>query len=94
MPPPTNPALQRSVAELRARLVTIQAQTNAGAYAEGLAAIRGVAQEFEGYNADVARDKCTLIYDTMMSIFERAAAENAPTGAVADRIVDEMIFED
>lgn len=63
-------------------------------YAINAGGLINVAQEFEGYNADVARDKCTLIYDTMMSIFERAAAENAPTGAVADRIVDEMIFED
>ena len=53
-----------------------------------------VAEPSRGCDADAAREKCTKIYDTMMGIFERAGSENATTASVADRIVEEMIFED
>ncbi len=61
-------------------------------YAINAGGLINVAQEYKGYNAEAARDACTLIYDTMMNIFERAASSNLPTGKVADQIVDEMIF--
>lgn len=63
-------------------------------YAINAGGLINVAQEYKGYNASAARDACTLIYDTMMNIYTRAASENAPTAAVADRIVEEMIFGD
>lgn len=61
-------------------------------YAINAGGLINVAQEYKGYDAQAARDKCTLIYDTMAQIFERSATDNAPTNVVADRIVDEMIF--
>ena len=61
-------------------------------YAINAGGLINVAQEYDGYDADKARATCTKIYDTMMTIFERAASENLPTGVVADRIVEEMIF--
>ena len=63
-------------------------------YAINAGGLINVAQEYEGYDAEVARDECTKIYDTMMGIFERAGSENATTASVADRIVEEMIFGD
>ena len=61
-------------------------------YAINAGGLINVAQEYKGYDRQKAEAKCSLIYDTMMQIFERAEKEEAPTGVVADRIVDEMIF--
>lgn len=63
-------------------------------YAINAGGLINVAQEYEGYDAEAARAKCTGIYDTMLSIFARARAEQIPTGQVADRIVEEMVFGD
>ena len=63
-------------------------------YAINAGGLINVAEEYKGYNADTAREKCTLIYDTMAQIFERSTKENVPTNVIADRIVEEMIFED
>lgn len=61
-------------------------------YAINAGGLINVAQEYKGYDPEEARATCTLIYDTMMRIYERAASENLPTGVVADRMVEEMIF--
>lgn len=63
-------------------------------YAINAGGLINVAEEYKGYNADAAREQCTLIYDTMAQIFERSTKENVPTNVIADRIVEEMIFED
>lgn len=63
-------------------------------YAINAGGLMNVAQEFKGYDPEQARQMCTGIYDTMLEIFERSAATNTPTNVVADRIVEEMIFED
>lgn len=63
-------------------------------YAINAGGLMNVAQEYEGYDADKAREKCTGIYDTMLNIFERAAREGKTTNVIADKIVEEMIFGD
>ena len=52
-----------------------------------------VASEAEGYDAAKSRAQTTLIYDTMMNIFERAKAAGEPTNHIADRIVEEIIYD-
>ncbi len=61
-------------------------------YAINAGGLINVAVEFEGYDSDKVRTKCSAIYDTMMEIFERATSEKLPPGVVADRIVEERIF--
>lgn len=63
-------------------------------YAINAGGLMNVAQEYKGYDAEHAQKMCTGIYDTMMEIFERSKATNTPTNTVADRIVEEMIFND
>ena len=61
-------------------------------YAINAGGLINVAQEYKGYDATSAKEACTVIYETMMQIFERAEREGAPTGRVADQLVEEMIF--
>ncbi len=61
-------------------------------YAINAGGLINVAEEYSGYDADAAREKTSAIYDTMLAIYERAAAEKLPTGVVADRIVEEELF--
>lgn len=61
-------------------------------YAINAGGLINVAEEFRGYDPEAARQKCALIHDTMLEIFERAAREDLPTNVIADRIVEEMIF--
>lgn len=58
-------------------------------YAINAGGLINVAEEYVGYDADRAREKCVAIYDTMLEIFERARAENLTTDVVADRIAEE-----
>jgi leucine dehydrogenase len=46
-----------------------------------------------GYDADRATERVNALYDAMWEIFERAKAEDTPTHMVADRIVEERIFD-
>ncbi len=66
--------------------------TYAPDYAINAGGLINVAEEYVKYDANAAREKCALIYDTIFQILERAKAEEQPEGIVADRIVDEMIF--
>jgi leucine dehydrogenase len=66
--------------------------TYAPDYAINAGGLINVAEEYVKYDAGVAREKCSRIYDTIFQILERAKAEEQPEGLVADRIVDEMIF--
>lgn len=61
-------------------------------YAINAGGLINVAQEYQGYNADKARAKAATIYETMHTIFERAATEDLATYIVADRIVEEKVF--
>lgn len=61
-------------------------------YAINAGGLINVAQEYQGYDADAARAKCSEIYDTMLAIYERADAEKLPTAVVADRIVEEELY--
>jgi leucine dehydrogenase len=63
-------------------------------YAINAGGLINVAQEFTGYDEDAARKKTSAIYDTMLTIFERAAREELPTAVVADRIVEEELYGD
>lgn len=62
-------------------------------YALNAGGLINVAEEYSGYAADTAREKASKIYDTMLEIFERSDAEGVATGLIADRIVDEMLYE-
>ncbi len=61
-------------------------------YAINAGGLINVAQEFAGYDADIVQEKVGAIFDTMLNIFERSASENTQTDIVADRIVDEMLY--
>lgn len=61
-------------------------------YALNAGGLINVAEEYRGYDADKARQKASDIYGTMLEIFERSRAEEAPTAEVADRIVDDMLW--
>ncbi|MFB6376062.1 MAG: Leu/Phe/Val dehydrogenase [Bradymonadaceae bacterium] len=50
-----------------------------------------VAENYAGYEADRARERIEGIYDSLTEIFERADEVEAPTGYVADRIVEEKL---
>ncbi|MGM0559310.1 MAG: Glu/Leu/Phe/Val dehydrogenase family protein, partial [Myxococcota bacterium] len=62
-------------------------------YALNAGGLINVSEEYSGYAADNARAKTSKIYDTMLEIFERSEAEGVATGLIADRIVDEMLYE-
>lgn len=62
-------------------------------YAINAGGLINVAVEYEGYDADKVRQKVSGIYDTMMGIFERGAADDLPMDVVADRIVEERLFD-
>lgn len=51
-----------------------------------------VAEQYAGYDADRARERIDGIYDSLSEIFERADRVGAPTGYIADRIVEEEMF--
>ncbi len=62
-------------------------------YAINAGGLINVAVEYEGYDADKVRQKVSGIYDTMMGIFERGEADDLPMDVVADRIVEEKLFD-
>ncbi|MFW6053270.1 MAG: Leu/Phe/Val dehydrogenase [Persicimonas sp.] len=61
-------------------------------YALNAGGLINVAQEFQGYDAEAAREKTSQIYDTMLTIFERAERDELPTAVVADSIVEEELY--
>lgn len=61
-------------------------------YAINAGGLINVAQEFKGFNKDEAMSQIHAIYDTMYLIFERAKKEGLPTHLVADRIVEERLY--
>ncbi len=61
-------------------------------YALNAGGLINVAQEFQGYDAEAAREKASKIYDTMLNIFERAERDELPTAVVADSIVEEELY--
>jgi leucine dehydrogenase len=63
-------------------------------YALNAGGLINVAQEYQGYDADNARQKTSQIFETMLAIFERSAAEDVPTATIADRIVEEELYGD
>lgn len=52
-----------------------------------------VAQEVAGYDEAKSRETCSKIYDTVLSILERAKAEGSRPEVVADRIVLERLAQ-
>jgi len=60
-------------------------------YAINAGGLVNVAQEVKGYDANVARERTTKIYDTMWEIFDRSKKLNAPTYKVADIMVEEKL---
>lgn len=63
-------------------------------YAINAGGLINVAVEYAGYDPEIVQKKVSAIYDTMMTIFDRAKAENLPPGLIADRIVEEKVFGD
>ncbi len=63
-------------------------------YAINAGGLINVAQEYEGYDRSAAMNKAESIYATMREIFERAEAEKASPAVVADRIVEEVLYQD
>lgn len=61
-------------------------------YAINAGGLIHVAADYAGKDGDWARAETEGIFDTMIAIFERADAEELPTGVVADRIVEEDLF--
>lgn len=60
-------------------------------YAINAGGLINVAQEVAGYDEEKSRATCSKIYDTILSILERAKAEGTRPELVADRIVDERL---
>jgi leucine dehydrogenase len=60
-------------------------------YAINAGGLVNVAQEVQGYDAKVSRDKTLKIFDTIMDIAQRSAKLNAPTYRVADILVEEKL---
>ncbi len=61
-------------------------------YAINAGGLINVAQEYRGYDAQLARKKASRIYDTIVEILERAERENLPSNLVANRIVEERLY--
>ncbi len=62
-------------------------------YAINAGGLINVAEEYRGYDRDRALDQAGDIYETMHQIFERSEIENRPTAEIADRIVEEMLYD-
>lgn len=64
-------------------------------YAINAGGLINVAIEYSpgGYDAAKATEQVTGLYDALWAIFERAKSEDTPTHIVADRIVEERIFD-
>ena len=62
-------------------------------YAINAGGLINVAQEYEGYDREAAMKKTKRIYDTMAEIFDRSETDDTSPHVVADRIVEEMIYE-
>ncbi|UMG94812.1 Glu/Leu/Phe/Val dehydrogenase family protein [Nocardioides sp. TF02-7] len=52
-----------------------------------------VADEFEGFSFERARQRAAGIYDTTRAVLERARSEGVPTATAADRIAEQRIRE-
>jgi leucine dehydrogenase len=63
-------------------------------YAINAGGLINVAQEYEGYDRSAAMNKAESIYATMLEIFERAETEETSPAVVADRIVEEMLYDE
>jgi leucine dehydrogenase len=61
-------------------------------YALNAGGLINVAQEYVGHDPAKVQEKVGLIYNTMMTIFERGMSENLPMDVVADRIVEERLY--
>lgn len=53
--------------------------------------IINIRHEGPTYDQEAAFADCARIYDTLMTVFERAAADKLPTNVVADRIAEERV---
>lgn len=62
-------------------------------YAINAGGLINVAEEVNGYDEEKSRARCTTIYDTILTILERAKAEGTRPEVIADRIVDERLAE-
>lgn len=62
-------------------------------YAINAAGLVNVASEYEGYDADKSHQLASGIYDNLLGIFARSKSLGLPTNVVADKIVDEIIYE-
>ena len=62
-------------------------------YALNAGGLINVAQEYSGYDPDKSRAKTSEIYDTMLEIFERSDRESVSPALVADRIVEERLYD-
>jgi len=60
-------------------------------YAINAGGLINVAQEYAGYDAAKAREKTSLIYDTIREIAERSRAERRPPGEIADTMAAAII---
>ncbi len=60
-------------------------------YAINAGGLINVAQEVAGYDADKARARTLLIYDTILEICERSAKRGEPPNRVADAMVREIL---
>ena len=61
-------------------------------YAINAGGLINVASEYEGYDPDKSRAAQERIYDTTLSILERARREDVSPHVVADRMVEEIIY--
>ena len=60
-------------------------------YAINAGGLINVAQEYASYDAAKAREKTSLIYDTIREIAERSRAERRPPGEIADTMAAAII---
>jgi hypothetical protein len=60
-------------------------------YAINAGGLINVAQEYRGYDAELARQKTLAVYDTIAEIARRSIATGVEPGTIADRIVDETL---
>ncbi|MDI6912056.1 Glu/Leu/Phe/Val dehydrogenase dimerization domain-containing protein [Nocardioides sp.] len=52
-----------------------------------------VADELEGFSFDRAQQRATGIFDTTLSVFERAASDGVPPAIAADRLAEQRMRE-
>lgn len=60
-------------------------------YAINAGGLINVAQEVIGYDAEIARERTLLVYDTILQIAQRAISESTPAQRIADALVAEKL---